>query len=39
VTIDLSQLGIGGGVPPIEVELPDLPPVNVPPVNIPLTPP
>ena len=35
VTIDLSQLGIGGGVPPIEVELPDLPPVNLPPVNLP----
>jgi len=35
VTIDLSQLGIGGGVPPIEVDVPDLPPINLPPVNLP----
>jgi len=35
VTIDLSKLGIGGGVPPIEVEVTDLPPVNLPPVNQP----
>jgi putative nucleotidyltransferase with HDIG domain len=34
VTIDLSQLGIGGGVPPIEVNLPALPPVTIPPVPL-----
>ncbi|MDP8975577.1 MAG: HD-GYP domain-containing protein [Actinomycetota bacterium] len=34
VKIDLSQLGIGGGVPPIEVDV-DLPVVNPPKVDIP----
>lgn len=34
VTIDLSQLGIGGGVPPIEVSVPDLP-VQLPPIELP----
>ncbi len=37
VTIDLSELGIGGGVPPIEVDLPELP--ELPPVNATPTPP
>lgn len=35
VTIDLAQLGVGGGVPPIEVSVPELPPLQVPPVNMP----
>jgi len=35
LTIDLARLGVGGGVPPIEVNLPELPPVRLPPVNLP----
>jgi hypothetical protein len=40
VTIDLAELGVGGGVPPIEitVEAPvDVPPVIPPPIDVPLT--